>query len=311
MTNREILEYVKSDRKKKLIVDGDFCGEIDDQYALGYALGLTNAEVLGVIGTANFDASWPIPTVTQMRLSIDEIKLLYDEVGVDREKIPYLEGAKSQITFNEDFAPSDSEGARFIIDKAKECADDEIIFILTTGPCTNPVSACLIDPSIEKKICIVWLGCECLSVTESYHEWNLCSDYRAGQILLGSNIPMILMPCGPIGSVLIGMRVPDINNIKDGFKGSRYFKEILFGRWRHLFERKESGKIMCDFMAPAFISNPDFMDIREMPAPIMTDEHKYAFDSTRRKILYADMPKSQEIVDDCVECINRLIERLG
>ena len=46
MTPNQILEDIRSDRKKLVILDGDYNGEIDDQYTLAYTLGCENIEVL-------------------------------------------------------------------------------------------------------------------------------------------------------------------------------------------------------------------------------------------------------------------------
>ena len=49
MTPEQILADIKSDRVKKVIMDGDYSAEIDDQYTLAYAYGHEKIEVLGVI----------------------------------------------------------------------------------------------------------------------------------------------------------------------------------------------------------------------------------------------------------------------
>ncbi len=49
-----------------------------------------------------------------------------------------------------------SPAARAIIEAAHKY--DEIVYILTTGACTNVSSAIMLDPSIMEKICVIWLG---------------------------------------------------------------------------------------------------------------------------------------------------------
>ena len=51
MTPNQILEDIRSERRKLVILDGDYNGEIDDQYTLAYTLGCENIEILGVVLT--------------------------------------------------------------------------------------------------------------------------------------------------------------------------------------------------------------------------------------------------------------------
>ena len=48
MTLNEILEDLRSDRVKKVIMDCDAYNDIDDQYAIAFALGSDKMDVLGV-----------------------------------------------------------------------------------------------------------------------------------------------------------------------------------------------------------------------------------------------------------------------
>lgn len=55
MTTKEILQDIKNDRIKKVILDGDYNAEIDDQYTLAYALGSPKLEILGVCTSAQYE----------------------------------------------------------------------------------------------------------------------------------------------------------------------------------------------------------------------------------------------------------------
>ena len=175
MTTKEILKDIKSDRVKKVILDGDYNGEIDDQYTLAYALGCPKLEVLGVCASAQYEDVIAEDTEEVMLRAIRDVKVTYEALDLDYEKYPLFEGARSQITNNEGLAPTDSPAARFVI----ECAHkyDEPIYVLVTGPCTNVVSACLMDPSIMDKLVVLWLGGDCIyKGGGGFHEWTLYSD---------------------------------------------------------------------------------------------------------------------------------------
>ena len=57
MTIHEVLADVKSDRVKKVIMDCDAGNEIDDQYAIAYALGCDKLDVLGINAVLFFNAA--------------------------------------------------------------------------------------------------------------------------------------------------------------------------------------------------------------------------------------------------------------
>ena len=227
MTPEQILADLHTPRIKKVLVDGDFAAEFDDQYAFAYALGSPKMEVLGVSASACYDPPEQADTEIVMRKSYAEIMRIYDALERSPDTLPpALEGACTQITHNPGFAPSDSPAARFIIDTVKQ--QDEVVYVLVTGPCTNIVSACLLDPSIMDRICVVWLGGNCLPEgTQPFHEWNLHGDYAAAQILFNSDIPLIMLPCHKEGSVRILMYRDDLNAIRGVSRGADFFRRVL------------------------------------------------------------------------------------
>ena len=48
MTVEQVLQDIRSDRVKKVIDDGDFSAEIDDQYAMAYLMGSDKIDLLAV-----------------------------------------------------------------------------------------------------------------------------------------------------------------------------------------------------------------------------------------------------------------------
>ena len=315
MTPEQILAYIRNDKVKKVIHDGDFSAEIDDQFTSTYCIGSDKMEVLGVLASAYYEEPNAVNTEEVMLWSYEEIRKVFRILGIGEDEIPVFEGARSQISNNPDFAPSDSPAARFIIEKVKEMPDGEPLFVLVTGPCTNVVSACLIDPSIREKIVVLWLGGDNISdipeENKPFHEWNLYADYAASQILLSSDIPLLMLPCGPDGSSDIRAVAADFDRIAGEGEGAELFRSEMPLRECRKKEtyRTTWNKAMCDFAAPAALSVPDAMQYRIIPAPLMGEDHRYALDRTRRKILVGDRPSSQPIVDDAFAAISRVTDR--
>ena len=302
-----ILEDIKDPRTKKIILDGDYNGEIDDQYTLAYALGCKNLEILGVCASAQYEEGCAEDTEEVMLRAIRDVKVTYEALDIDYDKIPLFEGARSRISVHPDRAPTDSPAARFIIDAVHK--HDEPIYVLVTGPCTNVISACLMDPSIMDKIVIIWLGANCTYDKGGFHEWNLYSDYAAAQYLMNLPVAVIWLPCSPDGSEILDMFHEDLDRLEGDTKASRQLKRELPLKIysEEKFSKPDWHKVMCDYMAVAVLRHPDAMDIYEMPAPVICDNDCYAYDATRKKILCAVRPDNRRIIDDSIEALNTVI----
>ncbi|MBQ2468767.1 MAG: nucleoside hydrolase, partial [Clostridia bacterium] len=177
MELERILEDLKTKRIKKVIVDSDTFNEMDDQYAIAYAIGSDKMDVVA-LNAAPFHNDRSTSFGDGMEKSYEEILRVLDHV----EKVgqyPVYKGSPTRIDDDPEFRPVDSPAARAIIDAAHKY--DEIVYVLTTGACTNVVSAVMLDPSIKENICVIWLGGHCLDFPD-LGEFNLAQDYAAGQI---------------------------------------------------------------------------------------------------------------------------------
>ena len=311
LTPEQIIADLKTDRVKKVIFDGDFSAEIDDQYALAYALGCDKLNVVAANAVAHFEYPDRCDTLSTVLFSYSELLRTLHALRVDRDNFKHYMGATSQVSNNEGYGPSDSAASRNIIETVKN--SDEIVYVVTTGPCTSAVSAYLMDPSIVDKMCVVWLGGEPIDehhTKHSFHEWNLHSDYAASQILFNSDIPLIMMHAGSNGS---GGIIFDTEHHFNQFEGdhlaAEFFRRIL-PRVCATKDQLNNGwkKVMCDLMGPATVAHPDWVELTIMPAPVITDDYKYAFDCTRKKMILAEYPKAELIAEDAVKAIKKLVD---
>jgi inosine-uridine nucleoside N-ribohydrolase len=168
------------------------------------------------------------------------------------------------------------------------------------------------DPSIMDKIVVVWLGGNCLTddyVGKPFHEWNMHADFKASQLLLDMDIPLIMLPCDPVGSVKIEMKRSDIDAIEGRNTPAQLLKQKLprIDAKDADFAKPTWRKVMCDYMGVAALTLPDAMKMEIIPAPVLCDDRSYALDSTRRKIIYATHPDSDAIIDDSIKAINNAV----
>ena len=311
----QILADIKTDRVKKVIMYSDFSAECDDQYTLAYALGCDKLDVVGVGAAAHYDESH-VDTYSTLLKSYSEMLRVLFASGYDRKTFPCFMGSDSQITHNENFAPTDSPAARHIIKVAKEAEEGDIIYVITTGPCSNVVSAYLMEPSIADKICVVWLGGNEISehtMAKGVHEWNMYADFKASQILLSSDIPLLMLHAGDNGSCRIVMKYEDFQLFGQQWDGpwvGQYYSRVLPRTTCVPSGKYKAGwtKVMCDYAGVAALSVPDSMDLTIINAPTLEDDGRYTLNPNNKKIIWGENPNSDLITADAIKCTLKVIE---
>lgn len=305
MTLHEIIADIKSDRVKTVIFDSDTYNEMDDQYAIAYALGSEKINVVA-INAALFHNQRSESFADGMEKSYEEIARVLKVCH--REDTPYFRGCDTPISLSEDFAPVDSDAVRTIIKTAHESED--VVYILTTGACTNVSSALMIDPSIKDKVCVIWLGGNCIEEPELF-EFNLVQDYRAGQYLINCGVNLVLLPAiGAKGHGTQELRATDedLKHIKGDSDACVFFRDTLPDEFRA--ETIEySGRfirVIWDVAAPAVLSVPEAFTFSIIPAPIFADSGRYAYDAMRHKIIYMEKLDARVIFKDAFESIAKL-----
>ena len=303
MTIEQILDDIRSDRIKKAILDADMGIEMDDQYALAYCIGSEKIDLLSV-NAGTFGKGISGDYVAGMEASYREIERVLSVCG--RLDIPHYRGATRPIMFDELNGPVDSPAAQNIIKTVRE--SDEIVYILSTGCCTNVVSACLLDPSIRDNMCVIWLGSNCLDLKDGVGgECNLEMDYSAGQLLLDLDIPLVLLPAYDHGTTALEVVRDDLNRfLPDDSEVSVFFRDTLPDQFAD--DNYENGwqRIIFDLAAPAVLAVPHAFSFRIIPAPVITDDRFYAYDKTRHKIVYMDSIDRDITLSDAFSCIRSI-----
>jgi inosine-uridine nucleoside N-ribohydrolase len=301
MTPEQILEDISSDRVKKVIVDTDTFNEMDDQYAVAYSIASGRIEVLA-INAAPFHNTRSADFADGMEKSYDEIMRVLAVTGMSG-KYPVFRGSRTRINDDPSFSPIDSPAARNIIRLAHET--NEPIYVLSMGAITNVVSAFMLDPSIAKNVCVVWLGGNCTD-NPSLEEFNLCQDYAAGQLLLDLDIPLVMLPAWGHGTCALMTYLSDLQKIKGDSPGATFFRKTLPEEHNPGLYDEGWRRIIWDIAAPGVLSVPDAFEFSVIPAPVFADDGRYAFDRTRRKIVYMEKVDRDAVIGDAVACLSTL-----
>lgn len=275
---RDIYADIKSGRKKRVIVDSDAYNEMDDQFAILYALCATDKMDVLAINAAPFVNDNAATFEEGMERSREEIKRLTDCLP-DGDNIPVFYGSRKPI--EETGMPDPSPAAENIIKTAME--SDEVIYILTMGCITNVASAILLEPRIKEKICVVWLGGNELHKDEA-REFNLEMDYAAGQVVLNSGCPLVLCPAQEV-TVTLEYTLEELTSLGYDLPHCAYLTDLTKRFHKCTGAPDNWTWIMWDMAAPALLDDPTSAEIEIVTAPVYTDDFRYAFDKTRHDMI--------------------------
>lgn len=288
----QILDDIMSARKKKIILDTDAFNEIDDQYAIAYAmLSKDRAELLGLTAAPFHNARSTGPEDGMLK-SYDEIIKIANLVD-ENHNIPILKGSRRFLVDRN--TPEDSEAADFIIEQAKK--SDERIYVLAIGAITNVASALLKCPEIREKIVIVWLA-TCAQYTYQVGEFNMKQDVPAAQVVFDSQAPLVILPA--VGSTdMLAISMPELDAY---MKGKNKLCDYLYSITKNYIRPDLCAqKPILDIAAVAAIVASGTLVLTVGPTPIITDEMYPHFDPERhpmisssrisRMFIFADMFK--------------------
>jgi purine nucleosidase len=129
--------------KVRIVIDTDTYNEIDDQFAVVYAmLSPEKLSVKGVYATPFFNHRSTSPG-NGMELSYEEILRLLDRLGVQPSGLAFRGSSGFLVDYDHPYA---SEAVNDLITRAMEA--EELLYVVAIGALTNIASAILIEPKI-------------------------------------------------------------------------------------------------------------------------------------------------------------------
>ena len=290
-----LIEVLLDGKKKRVILDTDTYNEVDDQYALAYAMLSPDKVDLLAVTVAPFKNSRAKTPGEGMELSYNEafrIRALVDE----KSQVPIYRGSATYLPDKN--TPIVSEGAEAIVRLVRE--SEEPVYIVAIGAITNVASALLMAPDIGEKAVVVWLGGHALHYADN-HEFNLYQDVPAAQVVFERAKNFVHIPCKGMCTEFI-TTVPELQYHIGGKNALCDYLLELTANYNKTHENTAVwSKVIWDVTAVAAIVAPETLDMVQMPRPIVTDSERYAFDSAtlhyvyvrriKRDMLYTDLFK--------------------
>jgi len=277
--------------KIRIVIDTDTFNEIDDQFAIAYALKSQNKFDVEAIYAAPFFNHLSTGPADGMEKSYEEIHKILALMKQSPNHFVY----RGSTGYLPDLAsPYRSPAALDLVQRAMNSPEDDPLYVVAIGAITNVASAILIEPRIVEKIVVVWLGGHALHWPHT-KEFNLEQDILASRVLLDCGVPLVLIPCMGVTSHLS----TTLSEIKDYVKGNGTLGDYLFSTYKNCHnDHFAYSRIIWDISTIAYLVNPDWVTTDIIHSPILTDQITWSVDTSRHFIRYASSVNRDGIFRD-------------
>jgi inosine-uridine nucleoside N-ribohydrolase len=283
----------------RVVFDTDAGNEIDDQFALAWALRRSDAlQVEGVHAapyshgrylcalaeaseerggaTSRFDEIAlsmgagrreallaDTPPHEGMERSHEEIMRVFEASEVDPDH-RVLRGARDFLPAAE--TPVESEAALHLIELARSARPDAPIHVAAIGAPTNVASALLMDPAIAPNLRVLFVAGYPSGAGLDDDSFNLVQDRFASNVLFESGAPLVYLPGYQVAEPL-SLSLPEA---QAWLTGRGRLAEFLYERFRNNpispdAERPGQSWVLWDVLATAYLIEPDWVSTRPVP----------------------------------------------
>jgi inosine-uridine nucleoside N-ribohydrolase len=196
-----------------VVIDTDAANEIDDQFALTWALRSPGRlRVLGVYAEpfsfmhrraqlvgAPADAAPLQPAAIGMERSHEEILRVFELLGI-APMGRVLRGHPGYLPAHG--KPSRCDAVEHLIATARAMPEDTPLNVAAIGCPTNVAAALLQAPDIARRIVVLWTSGYPSYAPHVNDSFNLEQDVRASRVLLESGVPLVYLPGFHVGAQL-------------------------------------------------------------------------------------------------------------
>ena len=278
-----------------LVIDTDAYNEIDDQFAISYALCAPDRVRLLALCAAPFTNARSTGPADGMEKSYQEILHLLSLTG---NTTPAYRGATDYLP--DEQTPVVSQAAQELVRLAMEHSPQAPLYVAAIGAITNVASALLMEPEIADRMVVVWLGGHALDWPDN-REFNAQQDVAADRVVFGSGVPLVILPCQGVVSAFTTTG-PELDYWLRG-KNSLcdYLVKQTVDEVNTYAKGKVWSRVIWDATTVAWIMNWEgkFMEDKLIPTPIPQYDHHYSLDprrpfcryvyTIRRDALFADL----------------------
>jgi inosine-uridine nucleoside N-ribohydrolase len=259
-----------------MVLDTDTYNEIDDQFALVYALISPELKVEAVYAAPFLNNRSKSPE-EGMHKSYEEILRVFGHLKISPEGLAF----KGSRKFISDISkPESSPAAQDLIARAKLHSPQQPLYVVAVGAIPNVANAILLEPTIVSNIVVVWLG-------GNGHQWphqrefNYQQDLKASRVIFDSGVPVVQLPCTPVVTHF-ATTVPEMERYVGGRGQIGDYLLKIFKEYHN--DHFAWSKVLWDMTAVAWVVNQSWLPSNLVHSPIVTDNYTFSFDNSRHLI---------------------------
>jgi len=277
-------------RKIRMVLDTDTFNEIDDQFAIAYALKSPDRMTVEALYAAPFYNELSTGPADGMEKSYQEILKIRRIMG--REDIPVYRGSTSYLPAAD--RPVESEAARDLVSRAMASDPSDPLYVVGIGAITNVASALLLEPRIVERIVLVWLGGHALHWGDA-KEFNLFQDLHASRLMLDCGAPLVLVPCLGVATHL----QTSLSELRDHIKGKSAIGDYLYETYLNCSKDHFAySRVIWDISVIAWLNNPDWCWSSLTHSPRVSEDFRWSRDPNRHLIRCVDFIRRDEVFRD-------------
>jgi len=285
----EMLKHPDS-RPVRMVLDTDTGNEIDDQFALVYAMISPELNVQAVYA-APFTNNRSSGPADGMEKSYEEILRILSRL----DKSPDGFAFKGSSRYLSDLKnPERSPAALDLIERAKKSSPEDPLYVAAVGAITNVANAILIEPAIIRNIVVVWLGGNGHN-WPNQREFNFRQDLNASRIIFDCGVPFVQLPCTPVVTHFT-TTVPEMERYVAGRGAIGDYLLRIFKEYRK--DHFGWSKVLWDMTAVAWVIDDKWLPSDLVHSPIVTDNYTFSFDQSRHLIRTVNFVQRDPIFRD-------------
>lgn len=234
--------------KNHIIIDADTDNEVDDLFAISRALLEPTWNITALNATQWQSSQWAAAQSMENGYRLNQALATLTEKNVLQRR-----GGEGRMYDWGDQARH-SAAAYEIIKQAKQLPEGRQLTVVALGALTNVASAIFIDPSIESKLDLYWLGTsydfekQLLGITD----FNCMMDIQALFIMLKSPVKMHIIPVSEANKFTFKY---DETNAK--LRGKHKLGDMLMDRWVNHSDGGKNERVLWDLALIEAMIHPE------------------------------------------------------
>jgi len=266
-----------------LVLDTDTYNEIDDQFALVYALLSKERLNLRAVYAAPFHNRRSSGPGDGMEKSYHEILRIFGLMGIPADGSVH----RGSATWLPDAKTSIASTARDDLIARARARTEAPLYVVAIGAITNVAAALIAAPDIRERLVVLWLAGHPPYWPDTA-EFNMKGDPTASRVILDSGVPLVLFPCRLVAEMLQTTEAELARHLAGGSAIGDYLCRI-FREYETNPPLTEPGrsKVLWDLAPLAWLMNKGWVATAVQPSPVLNADMTWGQEPSRHPIRIA------------------------